>query len=85
VTKDEAQRSIRPFYDAVRCDQRILFDISHDFSLLFCEFKALSRQAKGRINSISKSSAIFVGSVVGFLNVWIIRLVASSSPPRYHH
>jgi len=29
------------------------------------------------INSISKSSAIFVGVVVGFLTVCIIRLVAS--------
>jgi len=29
-------------------------------------------------------SAIFVGCVVGFLNVCTIRLVASSLPPRYH-
>ena len=33
---------------------------------------------KKSIYSISKSSATFVGVVVGFLNVCIIRLVASS-------
>jgi hypothetical protein len=41
-----------------------------------------------RLNSciipILNQSAIFVGSVVGFLNVYKIRLVASSLPPRYH-
>ena len=29
-------------------------------------------------------SAVFVGRVVGILNVLLIRLVASSLPPRYH-
>jgi len=33
---------------------------------------------------ILNQSAIFVGSVVGFLNVYKIRLVASSLPPQYH-
>jgi len=32
----------------------------------------------------SHSNANFVGSVVGFLNVCIIRLVAFALPPRYH-
>ena len=35
------------------------------------------------INTHSLSLANFVGCVVGFLNVCIIRLVASSLPPRY--
>src|ERR1035437_6025004 len=33
---------------------------------------------------ILNQSAIFVGSVVAFLNVYNIRLVASSLPPQYH-
>jgi hypothetical protein len=34
-------------------------------------------------NTQPHSSANFVGIVVGFLNVLVIRLVASSLPPRY--
>jgi len=33
---------------------------------------------------VLNQSAIFVGSVVGFLNVYKIRIVASFLPPQYH-
>ena len=63
---------IVPFYLQPKLLQFFLFSL--DFPLTMSKMSNLEFV----INSISKSSAIFVGVVVGFLNVCTIRLVASS-------
>src|SRR5450759_4296418 len=52
--------------------------------LRFDQICRYSRHFIDDLIPILNQSTIFVGSVVGFLDVCTIRLVASSLPPRYH-